>query len=73
MGDTHFSGPVISEKGFSSGVGGTMGLSSYTVLTLPSPIPAGQIVYVSNAASTPTVAYSDGAGWRRVDTAAIVT
>ena len=73
MGDTHFSGPVISEKGFSSGVGGTMALSSYAKAALPPAAPAGQVIYVSDAAGTPIIAYSDGTGWRRADTAAIVT
>jgi hypothetical protein len=74
MARTSFSGPVYSEAGFISGSsGGTTTLPSYTVTTLPPVTPAGQLIYVSNAAGTPTICYSNGTNWLRADTAAIVT
>lgn len=33
----------------------------------------GRLVYVTDAAGTPVVAYSDGTTWRRIDTNAIVS
>lgn len=41
-------------------------LRSYTVSTLPSASPAGQMIYVSNETGGATPAFSDGTNWRRV-------
>lgn len=44
--------------------------TAYTVATVPSASPAGQMIYVSNgAAGSPIMAFSDGTNWKRVDTA----
>lgn len=50
-----------------------LGLSSYALASLPISSPAGQIIYVLDAAAGPIIAFSDGADWRRSDTSAIVT
>lgn len=50
-----------------------LGLMPYNVANLPSPSPAGQMIYVSDAATGAIVAFSDNTGWRRSDTRAIVT
>jgi hypothetical protein len=46
-------------------------LASYTVGTLPSAATegAGATVYVSNAATAPCMAFSDGTNWKRCDNA----
>lgn len=54
-------------------VGAPFGLCSYTVATLPTAIPAGQLVYVSNEAGGATPAFSDGTNWRRVSDGAAVS
>jgi len=42
---------------------------AYTVATVPSASPAGQMIYVSNgAAGQPIMAFSTGSSWLRVDT-----
>jgi hypothetical protein len=42
---------------------------AYTVATVPTAVPAGQMIYVSNgAAGSPIMAFSNGSGWLRVDT-----
>jgi hypothetical protein len=66
MARTNFSGPVYAENGFL--------LKSYTVAGLPTAasVGAGVIVYVSNSATNPVIAYSDGTIWRRSDTGAVV-
>lgn len=47
---------------------------AYTVATVPSASPAGQMIYVSNgAAGQPVMAFSNGSTWRRVDTLAAIT
>lgn len=49
-------------------------LRSYTVGTVPSASPAGQMIYVSNDAAGPVVAHSDGTIWRReYDNAQVAT
>lgn len=45
-------------------------LASYTVATLPSAATAGGLVYVSNAAVAPCMAFSNGTNWKRCDNAA---
>lgn len=45
-------------------------LASYTVGTLPSASPAGGLIYVSDAAVAPCVAFSNGTNWKRCDNAA---
>lgn len=47
---------------------------SYTVATIPSPsLYAKTIIYVSNETGGPTMAFSDGTNWRRVQDRAIVS
>lgn len=52
---------------------GPFQLSVYVVAGLPSATTAGQLIYVSDAATGAIPAFSDGTNWRRVDTRAIVT
>ena len=47
-----------------------MDLKSYTVATLPAVGAAGGIVYVSDAAVAPCLAFSNGTNWKRCDNAA---
>lgn len=47
-------------------------LSVFTVSTLPAATSAG-LIYVSDESGGPTVAYADGANWRRVQDNAIVS
>jgi hypothetical protein len=53
--------------------GAPLGLCSYTVATLPTATPAGQLVYVSNEVGGATPAFSDGTNWRRVSDGAGVS
>lgn len=53
--------------------GAPLVLCSYTVATLPTATPAGQLVYVSNEAGGATPAFSDGTNWRRVSDGAGVS
>lgn len=47
---------------------------AYTVATVPSASPAGQMIYVSNgAAGNPVMAFSNGSNWLRVDTLAAIS
>ncbi len=46
---------------------------SYTVSTLPNPGVPGQMIYVSNDVGGPTMAFSDGSSWRRIQDRAIVS
>lgn len=48
-------------------------LRSYLVADLPSPLPAGRLVYVSNAAGGAVVAFSDGSAWRRCTDRVVVS
>lgn len=48
-------------------------LKSFLVADLPSALPAGRMVYVSNASGGAVVAFSDGAAWRRVTDRTVVT
>ena len=52
---------------------GSVELPSYTVLTLPSVTPAGQMIYVSDETGGAVPAFSDGANWLRVTDRAIVS
>ncbi len=52
--------------------GAPITLKSHTVAGLPSPSPAGQLVYISNESAGPTPAFSDGTNWRRVADRAVV-
>lgn len=49
------------------------GLVSYTVATLPSVSPAGQMIYVSDESGGAVPAFSDGTDWRRVTDRAVVS
>lgn len=49
------------------------GLPSYTVATVPSASPAGQLIYVSNESGGAVVAFSDATNWRRVTDRAVVS
>jgi hypothetical protein len=46
---------------------------SYTVATVPSASPPGQMIYVSNESGGAIPAFSDGTNWRRVTDRAIIT
>lgn len=48
-------------------------LQTYTVAKLPSPSPAGCVIYVSNEAGGPVLAFSDGSNWRRVTDRVVVS
>lgn len=48
-------------------------LAVYTVTTLPSADPAGQLIYVSDESGGATPAFSDGTNWRRVADRAVVS
>ncbi|QDP66984.1 MAG: putative tail fiber protein [Prokaryotic dsDNA virus sp.] len=48
-------------------------LQSYTVATLPSVSPAGQMIYVTDETGGAIPAFSDGTDWRRVTDRAIVS
>ncbi len=52
-----------------------IGFPAYTVLTVPAATTAGQLIYVSDDAGTPSkiMAYSDGTNWLRVDTGAVLS
>jgi hypothetical protein len=83
MGTTTFSGPVVSNNGFSGNVtgdvtGDVVGLvqvPTYTVATAPSAASiAGTLIYVSDgAAGSPILAFSDGTDWLRSDTGAAIS
>ena len=45
---------------------------SFTVATVPSATPAGQIIYVSDETGGATLAFSDGTNWRRTSDRAII-
>lgn len=48
-------------------------LPEFTVGTMPTPSPAGLMIYVSNATGGSIPAFSDGSNWRRVDDRNVVT
>jgi hypothetical protein len=80
MGTTTFSGPVVSQNGFSGNVTGdvtgAIKLPTYTVAGAPSASAAGAgtAIYVSNgAAGSPVMAFSNGTNWLRVDTLATIS
>lgn len=54
-------------------MGAPVGLKSCTVGTVPSASPAGLLIYVSNETGGGTVAFSDGANWRRVQDRNVVS
>lgn len=75
MGTTTFSGPVVSNNGFTGDVTGdvvgAIKVPAYTVATAPSAATAGAgtVVYVSDgAAGSAILAFSDGTNWKRSDT-----
>ena len=71
MATTTFSGPVVSNNGFTGDVVGAVKVPTYTVATAPSAATAGAgtVVYVSNgAAGSAILAFSDGTNWKRSDT-----
>jgi hypothetical protein len=51
-------------------MGGRINAKSYTVATLPAVGVAGGIIYVSDAAVAPCLAFSNGTNWKRCDNAA---
>jgi hypothetical protein len=48
-------------------------LPSFTVSTLPSAIPAGQMLFVTDETGGSIPAFSDGTNWRRITDAQIIT
>lgn len=79
MGQTTFSGPVVSTNGFTGDVTGdvvgSIKVPTYTVASAPSASTAGAgtVIYTSNgAAGSPILAFSDGTNWKRSDTGATI-
>ena len=77
MGTTTFSGPVVSDNGFTGAVdasAGTLEVPQYTVLTVPSAATVGQIIVVTDATSagTGTICFSNGSDWIDVYTGVAV-
>lgn len=71
MGTTTFSGPVVSNNGFTGDITGAIKVPTYTVASAPSASAAGAgtVVYVSDgAAGSAILAFSDGTNWKRSDT-----
>jgi hypothetical protein len=71
MATTTFSGPVVSNNGFTGAVVGAVKVPTYTVATAPSAVTAGAgtVVYVSDgAAGSAILSFSDGTNWKRSDT-----
>lgn len=60
----------ISVSSGNATFGGLVNLRSYTVATLPAATTAGGIVYVSDAAVAPCLAFANGTNWKRCDNAA---
>ncbi len=48
-------------------------LPVYLVSEVPSPSPAGQLLYVSDEVGGATLAFSDGNDWRRVSDNAVIS
>lgn len=66
MAQSSFSGPVVSDNGFTGDVTGLVTLPTYTVAGAPaaSSVTAGTCIYVSNGeAGSPCIAVSDGTNW----------
>lgn len=75
MATTNFSGPVVSQNGFTGDVTGLVKVPTYTVASAPSAaaVGAGTIIYVSNGAGgLPILAFSDGTNFLRSDTRAVI-
>lgn len=47
--------------------------TSYLVAELPSPIPAGKLIFVTDETGGAVPAFSDGTNWRRVTDRAVVS
>lgn len=75
MARTNFSGPVASAAGFEGAITSTgpVSLKSYPKASVPAATTAGQLIYVSDAATGATVCYSNGTNWLRVDTSAVLS
>ncbi len=63
----------IAEPAAKLEVDGALRVKSYLIASLPPAVGDGQIIYVSDEAGGPTLAFSDGAAWRRVSDRAIVS
>lgn len=75
MGTTTFSGPVVSNNGFTGDITGAIKLPAYTVATAPSASAAGAgtMIYVTDGGEgQPVPAFSDGTNWRSVVTRLII-
>ena len=76
MATTTFSGPVVSDNGFTGSVVGAVQVPTYTVASAPSAATAGagSLAYVSDgAAGSAILAFSDGTNWKRSDTGATIS
>lgn len=84
MATTTFSGPVVSDNGFTGDVTGNVTgnvvgavqVPTYTVDNAPSAATAGagSLAYVSDgAAGSAILAFSDGTNWKRSDTGATIS
>lgn len=69
-------GATTSNTRFTDGAGGLTGfpvLSTFTVATLPAAATTGRLAFVSDETGGATVAFDDGAAWRRVQDRAVVS
>lgn len=76
MGTSTFSGPVVSNNGFTGDLTGGVQVPTHTVENAPSASAAGAgtIIYVTDGASgSPILAFSDGTDWKRSDTGATIS
>jgi hypothetical protein len=64
---------VVDTATAASHLGGVLGLKTCLKSALPSAATAGALVYVSDEAGGPVVAFADGTTWRRVTDRAIVS
>lgn len=73
MSTTTFSGPVVSNNGFTGDLTGNITVPTYDVASAPVAAPAGGIIYVTDgAAGAPILAFGDGTNWKRSDTGATI-
>jgi len=76
MATTTFSGPVVSDNGFTGAVSGFVTVPSTDVAGAPAAtgFTAGTLVYVTDgAAGSPILAFSDGTNWLRSDTGGAIS
>ena len=67
------SDPVVSITPGGLSTSGIAGVGTYTVATLPAPVPGGMIYVSDGAAGNPVLSFSEGTNWFRSDTLTIVS